>query len=289
MPWPPGGVADFLGRLLGDTLTQQLGQQVIVDNRAGAGTNIGSEAVAKADADGYTLLMASSSNAANMTLFKKMNYDAARDFAPVALVAYTPMVLVMHASVPANNLEELLRYAKANPGKLLYASAGNGSPAHLAAEKLVRVADIKMVHVPYKGAAPALTDLIGGQVQLLLTNVPASLGFIKSGKLKALAITGQNRSPALPDTLTFAEAGLPAYDANAWYGLVAPRGTPAPVVQRLAGAVGKALADPVISKKLEQQGAEAVLNGSPESFGKLIAEDIARYRKLINDAGITAD
>lgn len=289
VPWPPGGVADFLGRLVGDSIGQQLGQQVIVENRAGAGTNIGSDAVAKADSDGYTLLMASSNNAVNMTLFKKMSYDTARDFEPVAIVGYTPMVLVIHPSVPATDLASFLRYAKANPGKMAFASAGNGSPAHLAAEILERRADIKMVHVPYKGAAPAVSDLIGGQVQLLVTNVPASVGHIRSGKLKALAISGKTRSPALPEVPTFAEAGLPSYDANAWYGIVAPKGTPPAIVATLAGAVAKALADPALSKRIEQQGVEAVHKSSPEAFAKVIADDIVSYRQLIKDVGVTMD
>lgn len=289
VPWPPGGVADFLGRLIGESIGLQIGQQVIIENKAGAGTNIGSDAVAKADPDGYTLLMASSNNAVNMTLFKKMSYDTARDFAPVALVGYTPMVLVTHPSVPAKDLGAFLRHAKAHPDKLLYASAGNGSPAHLAAEILQGTAGIKMVHVPYKGAAPAVTDLIGGQVQLLITNVTASVGHIQSGKLRALAITGKSRSPALPEVPTFAEAGLPAYNANAWYGIVAPRGTPAPVVEKLAAAVARALADPVIARKLEQQGVELAGMGSPDAFAKLIGSDIVTYRKLITDIGVTMD
>lgn len=289
VPWPPGGVADFLGRLIGESIGLQIGQQVIIENKAGAGTNIGSDAVAKADPDGYTLLMASSNNAVNMTLFKKMSYDTARDFAPVALVGYTPMVLVTHPSVPAKDVGAFLRHAKAHPDKLLYASAGNGSPAHLAAEILQGTAGIKMVHVPYKGAAPAVTDLIGGQVQLLITNVTASVGHIQSGKLRALAITGKSRSPALPEVPTFAEAGLPAYNANAWYGIVAPRGTPAPVVEKLAAAVARALADPVIARKLEQQGVELAGMGSPDAFAKLIGSDIVTYRKLITDIGVTMD
>lgn len=288
VPGPPAGVADFLARLLADSLTRQLGQQVIVENRAGAGTNIGSDAVAKSDPDGYTLLIASSANTANMTLFKKMPYNTARDFSPVAVLGYTPMVLVAHPSVPAKDLGELVRHAKANPGKLLLASAGNGSPAHLAGEKLQRTAGIQLTHVPYKGASLAVTDLIGGQVQVLMTNVPASVGHIKAGKLKALAITGKSRSPALPDVPTFAEAGLPAYDANAWYGLVAPKDTPAPIVKRLADAVAKMLAEPGIAQKIEQQGVIAA-RSSPESFAALIGEDIASYRKLITESGITVD
>jgi tripartite-type tricarboxylate transporter receptor subunit TctC len=289
VPWPPGGVADFLGRLIGESLGQQLGQQVIVDNKAGAGTNIGSDAVAKADPDGYTLLMGSSNNAVNMTLFKKMSYDIERDFAPVALVGHTPMVLVTHPAVPARDLGEFLRYARANPDKLLYASAGNGSPAHLAAEIFKRTAGVKMVHVPYKGAAPAVTDLIGGQVQVLITNVPASVGHIRSGKLKALAITGRARSSALPELPTFAEAGLPAYDASAWYGILAPKGTPAAITSALAAAVTKSLNDPNLARKLVEQGVVAAAPTSPEGFAKLIAEEVVAYRRLINDIGVTLD
>lgn len=289
VPWPAGGAADFLGRQLGPALSQQIGQQVIIENKAGAATNIGSDAVAKAEPDGYTLLMASSNNAVNMTLFKKMSYDTARDFVPVALVGYTPMVLVVHPSVKANTLSEFVQLAKANPGKLLYASAGNGSPAHLAAEKLLRAAGIQMVHVPYKGAAPAVVDLIGGQVHLLITNLPASIEHIKSGRLKALAITGKASSPTLPTVPTFDQAGLPNYDANAWYGIVAPKATPASIVNRLAEAVTRAMDDPMLAKRIEQQGVQAATRGSPEEFGRLIADDIASYRKLLTEANIRAD
>jgi tripartite-type tricarboxylate transporter receptor subunit TctC len=289
VPWPPAGVADFLGRVLGRSLSEQLGQSVIVENKAGAATNIGSEAVARADPDGYTFLLASSNNAVNMSLFKKMPYDTVRDFVPVAMLGYTPMVLVTNPSVPGKDLTAFISYARANPNKVYYASAGNGSPAHLAAEQFMRAAEVQMVHVPYKGASPAVNDLLGGQVQVLITNVPASIAYIKANKLRALAITGETRNASLPEVPTFKEAGLPAYDATAWYGVLAPKGTPAPVVQRLAASINKLLSDPAFQKKLEEQGVKPVANGTPDSFGKVIEDDIARYRKLIADAGIKAE
>ncbi|NPC59116.1 Bug family tripartite tricarboxylate transporter substrate binding protein [Caenimonas soli] len=286
VPWPPGGVADFLGRLVASSLTKQLGQQVIVENKAGAGTNIGSDYVAKANPDGYTLLMASSNNAVNMSLYPANPYNTSRDFAPIALVGYTPMVMLANPTVPAKDLGEFINFAQANPAKITAASAGNGSPSHLAAAAFERSAKVKLVHVPYKGAGPAVTDLLGGQVQVLFTNVAASIAHIRGGKLKAYAITGQRRNPALPEVRTFAEGGLTDYDSSGWYGLVAPRQSPAPVLQRLSEAMAKTMSDPAFVERLAQQGVELPAAAGPQEFAKLINKDIDRYRRLISDSGI---
>ena len=288
VPWPPGGVADYLSRQIGEPLGRSLGQQVLVENRPGAATNLGSEQVAKAAPDGYTLLLASSANAANMTLFRKLGYDSGTDFAPVALLGYTPMVLVVNPGVPAPDLRQFLELAKKASPKLAYASAGSGSPAHLAGEQFKRTAGVDLLHVPYKGAGPAVTDLIGGQVQALITNIPAIIGAVKGGKLRALAITGSARSPALPDLPTFAEAGLPQYDATGWYGIVAPKGTPPEVTGRLAEEIDRVLNGPAMAREVQMRGVETrrVLT---DAFQKLIRDDIAAYRKLIQEAGITAE
>ena len=288
VPWPPGGVADYLARQVGDSLGRNLGQQVLVENRPGAATNLGSEQVAKAAPDGYTLLLASTANAANMTLFRKLGYDTANDFAAVALLGYTPMVLVVNPGVPAQDLRQFLEVAKKASPKLAYASAGAGSPAHLAGEQFKRAASLELLHVPYKGAGPAVTDLIGGQVQALITNVPAIIGAVKGGKLRALGITGAARNPALPDVPTFAEAGLPQYDATGWYGIVAPRGTPPELVGRLAGEIAKVLREPAMAREVLMRGVDVQLVLA-DAFQKLIRDDIVAYRKLIQDAGITAE
>ncbi|WP_428851356.1 tripartite tricarboxylate transporter substrate binding protein [Imbroritus primus] len=290
VPWAPGGVADFLGRLVGHSLTQELGQQVIVENKPGAGTNIGSDQVAKAKPDGYTLLMASSNNAVNMSLFPKMSYDTVKDFSPITLVGYTPMVLLAQPSrVSAGNLREFIDQARSKPGKLVYASAGNGSPSHLAAAAFEQSAKVKFTHVPYKGAAPAVNDLLGGHVDILFTNVPASIGHIQSGKLKAYAITGTKRTPALPNLPTFAEAGLPDYDATGWYGIVAPRNTPPQIVERLHKAIDKAMADPAFQAQAKKQGVELAPAMTPRAFSERIQKDIEQYRTLIRETGITAE
>lgn len=290
VPWAPGGVADFLGRLVGHSLTQELGQQVIVENKPGTGTNIGSDQVAKAKPDGYTLLMASSNNAVNMSLFPKMSYDTVKDFSPITLVGYTPMVLLAQPSrVTAGNLREFIDQAKAKPGKLVYASAGNGSPSHLAAAAFEQTAKVKFTHVPYKGAAPAVNDLLGGHVDILFTNVPASIGHIQSGKLKAYAITGTKRTPALPNLPTFAEAGLQNYDATGWYGIVAPRNTPPQIIERLHKAIDKAMADPAFQAQAKKQGVELAPAMTPRAFAERIQKDIEQYRTLIRDTGITAE
>jgi len=288
VPWSPGGVADFLGRQLADSLTKQLNQTVIVENKPGAGTNIGSADVANAAPDGYTLLLASSANAANMSLYKRMRYDTRTDFTPVTLVGYTPMVLVANPSVRQETLLELIAHSKDHPGEIAYASAGAGSPAHLAGELFKHETKVDWLHIPYKGAGPAITDLMGGQVQTMFTNVPASLGGIRSGKLRAFAITGEHRSPALPDTPTFAEAGLPSFPATGWYGVFAPVGTPEKIVQKLNMEIEQALTSPDQKKRVTDQGVEISILG-PDEFKVLVASDIEFYRELTEEIGIRSN
>jgi tripartite-type tricarboxylate transporter receptor subunit TctC len=285
VPWPAGGVADFLARIAADGLSQKLGQPVIVDNRAGAGTNIGSEFVAKASPDGYTLLLASSNNAVNMTLYGKMPYDTVKDFSPISLLAIVPNILVVSPKLPVHSVKELIDLAKANPNKVTYASAGNGSPAHLAAEEFKRLAHVEMLNVPYKGAAPAVTDLIGGHVDVMFTNIPASLGSIKAGQLRAIAIGSKTRSSVLPELPTIAESGVPNYEAVAWYGLAAPAGTPKEIIEKLQGVLVQTMKSPDTMQLLVQEGTEPVIS-SPDALADRIRADIITYRNLIQTTGI---
>jgi tripartite-type tricarboxylate transporter receptor subunit TctC len=288
VPWPAGGVADFLGRVVADRLSGTFKQPVVVENKAGAGTNLGSEFVARAAPDGYTLLLASSNNAVNMTLYKDMRYDTAKDFAPISLLALVPNLLVVNPKFPAHSVKELIDYAKAQPGKVKYASAGNGSPAHLAAEQFKRLAKIDMLNVPYKGAAPAVTDLIGGHVDVMFTNIPASLGSIQAGQLRAIAIGSISRSKALPDLPTIAESGLSHYEAVAWYGLVAPAGTPRAIIDKLSTVLDEAMKSPETLRRLTQQGTEPIIS-PPDALANQIRVDISDYRNLIHETGITIE
>jgi tripartite-type tricarboxylate transporter receptor subunit TctC len=285
VPWPAGGVADFLARISADGISKKLGQPVIVENRPGAGTNIGSELVAKASPDGYTLLLSSSNNAVNMTLYKNMPYDTVRDFSPICLLAMVPNILVVNPKVPVHSVRELIDYAKVNPNKVTYASAGNGSPAHLAAEEFKQLAHVDMLNVTYKGAAPAVTDLIGGFVDVMFTNIPASLGSIKARQLRAVAIGSKTRSPALPELPTIAESGIPDYEAIAWYGLEAPAAVPKEIIERLHGALSQVLKSPDVRQRLVQEGTEPVVS-SPDALADRIGADIVSYRKLIQASGI---
>jgi tripartite-type tricarboxylate transporter receptor subunit TctC len=279
------GVADFLARISADGLSKKLGQPVVVEDRPGAETNIGSELVAKASLDGHTLLLSSSTNAVNMTLYKNMPYDTVRDFAPISLLAMVPNILVVNPKVPVHSVTELIDYAKANPNKVSYASAGNGSPAHLAAEEFKQLAHVDMLNVTYKGAAPAVTDLIGGYVDVMFTNIPASLGSIKAGQVRAVAIGSKTRSPALPELPTIAESGIPGYEAVAWYGLETPAGTPKEIIERIYGVLSQVLKSPDIRQRLVQEGTEPVVS-SPDALADRIGADIVSYRNLIQTSGI---
>jgi tripartite-type tricarboxylate transporter receptor subunit TctC len=245
VPFPAGGTTDILARAVAQKLSEAWGQSVVVDNRPGAGGNIGSELVARAAPDGYTLLMGTvGTHAINASLYSKMPYDHVKDFAPVILVAGVPNVLVVNPSVPVNSVPELIAYLKANPGKVNFASSGSGTSIHLSGELFKVMTGVQMTHVPYKGSAPALTDLVGGQVQLMFDNLPSSLAFIKAGKLRALAVTSAARAAALPDVPTIAESGVPGFEASSWVGVLAPTGTPPDVIARINAEVGMWLASP---------------------------------------------
>jgi tripartite-type tricarboxylate transporter receptor subunit TctC len=289
VPFPPGGATDILARDVAQKLTEAWGQQVIVDNRPGAGGNIGSELVAHSAPDGYTLEMGTvGTHAINASLYAKMPYDHVKDFAPVILVAGVPNVLVVNNAVPANSVAELIAYAKANPGKLNFASSGNGTSIHLSGELFKVMAGVQMTHIPYKGSAPALQDLLGGQVQLMFDNLPPSLPQIKAGKVRALAVTSLTRAPALPDVPTVAESGLPGFEASSWFGILAPAGTPPAIVAKLNAEIAKWLATPEAKEQLAKQGANAA-GGTPEEFAKHIAAETAKWAKVVKDSGAKID
>ena len=288
VPWPPGGVADFIGRTIGEKLSIKWGQPVIVENKPGAGTNIGSDYVAKSNPDGYTLLVGSSNNTVNMYLFKKNPYDISKDFEPITLIVQVPNILVVNPSINASNAKELILLAKNNPGKLNYASAGNGSPAHLAAELFKKMAGVDILAITYKGAGPAVVDLLGGQVDMMFTNIPATLQNIKSDKLKALGVTSLKRNQALPMVPTIADSGLPGYEFSAWYGLLAPSGTPKDVVAKINSDLIAVLKTPEISAKLVGQGTE-VIAGDPEVLKSAIKADLTKYSKLISEIGLVPE
>jgi tripartite-type tricarboxylate transporter receptor subunit TctC len=289
VPFPPGGTTDILARAVAQKLSETWGQQVIVDNRPGAGGNIGSELVAKSQPDGYTLLMGTvGTHAINPSLYAKMPYDHVKDFVPVILVAGVPNVLVVNPSLPVNSVQELIAYGKANPNKLNFASSGNGTSIHLSGELFRTMTGVQMTHVPYKGSSPALTDLMGGQVQLMFDNLPSSLQFIKAGKLRALAVTSLARSQALPDVPTLAESGLPGFEASSWFGVLAPAGTPPDIVAKLNGAIAAWLASSDAKEKLLGQGAIAA-GGSPDAFVKHIANESAKWAKVVKASGAHVD
>jgi tripartite-type tricarboxylate transporter receptor subunit TctC len=280
---PPGGTADFLARLMGRWLSERLGQPFIVENRQGAGTNIAAEAVANALPDGYTLLLVNPAHALNATLYDKLNFNFIRDIAPVAGLLRAPNVMEVHPSVPAKTVPEFIAYAKANPGKINYASAGTGTLLHVAGEQFKMMAGIDMVHVPYRGTAPALTDLLGGQVQMMCDNISTSIEHIRAGKLRALAVTTATRSDVLPDLPTVGDF-LPGFEQSAFFGIGAPIRTPAKIVDRLNAEINAGLADPKMKAWLAEVG--SVLPGSPADFGKLIAQETEKWGKVIKFAGI---
>ncbi len=289
VPFPAGGTTDILARAAAQKLSETWGQQVIVDNRPGAGGNIGAELVAKAAPDGYTLLMGTvGTHAINSSLYAKMPYDHVKDFAPVILVAGVPNVLVVNPDLPIKTVAELIAYAKANPGKLNFASSGSGTSIHLSGELFKVMAGVQMTHVPYKGSAPALTDLIGGQVQLMFDNLPSSLPQIKGGKLRAVAVTSTARAAALPDVPTVAESGLPGFEASSWFGILAPAGTSKEIIAKINADVQKWLASPDAKDKLLGQGAIAA-GGTPEDFAKHIQAETAKWAKVVKESGAKVD
>jgi tripartite-type tricarboxylate transporter receptor subunit TctC len=282
--FPAGGPTDVAARLMSQWLSERLGQQFVVDNRPGAGGNIATEAVVRAPADGYTLLSLGSQNAINATLYEKLSYSFVRDIAPVSGIIREPLIVEVHPSFPAKTLPEFIAYAKANPGKINMASAGNGTSSHVAGELFKMMAGVNMIHVPYRGAAPALTDLLGGQVQGCFAAISASIEYIKTTKLRALAVTTAARSTVLPGIPTVSEF-LPGYEASFWHGLGAPKGAPAEIVDKLNKEVNAALADPMIKVQLAGLGG-AVLPGSPADFGNLIVEETDKWAKVIRFAVI---
>jgi tripartite-type tricarboxylate transporter receptor subunit TctC len=280
----PGGTTDVLARLMGQWLSERLGQQFFVENRPGAAGNIATEAVARAASDGYTLLMIDPQPAINVTLFDKLNFDFIRDIAPVAGIIRMPAVMVVNPSVPAKTVPEFIAYAKANPGKLNFASPGNGSVPHLAGELFKAITGVNMVHVPYRGVAPALTDLLGGQVQVYFITTLTSIDSIRAGRLRALAVTTSTRSDALPEIPTLADFA-PGYEMSGWFGIVAPKDTPAEIVDKLNKEINAGLADPKIRARFADFDG-AVLVGSPTDFGKLIADETEKWGKVIRAAKV---
>jgi tripartite-type tricarboxylate transporter receptor subunit TctC len=282
--FPPGGPSDILARLMGQWLSERLGQPFIVENRPGAGGNIGTEAVVKAPPDGYTLLQVDATRAINATLYTNLNFNFIRDITPVIGIMRVPGVIVVHPSVPATTVPEFIAYAKANPGKLSMASGGNGTPQHLYGELFKMMAGVNLIHVPYRGNAPATTDLLGGQVQVMFGALPDSIEYIRAGKLRPLAVTTATRLEVLPNIPTVGEF-LPGYAASGWQGVGAPKNTPTDIVEKLNKEINAGLADPKIKARMADLGG-TVLAGSPAGFGKLIAEETEKWARVIKFAGI---
>ena len=281
--YPPGGSADITARLITQWLSERLGQSFIVESRPGGGTNIATEAVINAPPDGYTLLLLAPANAINATLYEKLNHNFLRDIVPVAGLIRFPNVVVVNPDVPVKTIPELIAYAKANPGKLNMASSGNGSTIHMSGELFKMMTGVNMIHVPYRGGALALTDMIGGQVQVMFDNIPTAMEFVRSGKLRGLAVTGAGRSETLPDLPTVADF-LPGYEATSWYGLGAPKGTPNEIIEKLNREVNAILAEPKTKARFLELGA-SMLPGSASDFGKLVADETEKWGKVVKFAG----
>jgi tripartite-type tricarboxylate transporter receptor subunit TctC len=285
--FPPGGATDINARLIGQWLSERLGQPFIIENRPGAGSNIGTELVVHAVPDGYTLLLAGPPTAINATLYEKLNFNFIRDIAPIASIVREPLIMVVNPSVPAKTVPEFIAYAKANPGKINMASAGNGSVVHIAGELFKMLAGVDMVHVPYKGGGPGVTDLLGGQVQVMFATAPSSIEFVRASKLRALAVTTATRLAALPDIATVGEF-VPGYEASGFYGLGAPKSTPLEIIDKLNKEINASLADPKMRARIAETGG-TVLAGSATDFGKLIAEETDKWGKVIRAANIKPD
>src|SRR5260370_28774 len=281
---PAGRPQDIVARLMGQWLSERLGRKFVIDNRSGAGGNIGAETVVNAPPDGYTLLLVGSPNAINASLYDKLTFVFLRDIVPVAAIARVPLVLEVHPSVPVRTVPEFIAYVRANPGNVNFASAGIGTPQHVAGELFKMMTGISMLHVPYRGAAPALTDMVGGQVQVMFDTTPASISFIRAGKLRPLAVTTAARWNGLPDIPTVGDF-VPGYEANSWYGIGAPRNTPAEIVEELNKEINAALADPTMKARLADLGG-TMLPGSPAEFGKLLAEETEKWDKVVKFAGL---
>jgi tripartite-type tricarboxylate transporter receptor subunit TctC len=288
VPFPPGGSTDILARALGEKLAQGLGQPMVIDNRPGAGGSIGAEAAARAAPDGHTLMMGHLGTlAANPAIYKNLPYDPVKSFAPVSLMAIVPSVLVVNPSLPVASAAELIAYAKTHPGKLAYGSAGNGSTSHLTTEYFKLITGTDILHVPYKGVGPMLTDLVSGQLSIGLNGAPAVMAHVNSGRLRALAVTSLKRLEALPQVPTLDEAGVHGFDAAGWYGVVAPAGTPQPIVARLNSEIARAMRTPELRSRLDSEGALPVA-GTPEEFAAFIRTEIARWDAVLKRAGVPA-
>lgn len=289
VPFPPGGSTDILARLVAQKLSEDLGQTVLVDNRPGAGGTLGANLVAKSLADGYTLLMGSSGPISiSPSLMKKLPYDPTKDYAAISLIATIPTMLVVNPSVPVKTVAELVALAKSKPGKMNFASTGNGATPHLAAELFKFSAGVDIVHVPYKGSAPAVADLLGGQVDLMFEQVPAVLPHVKAGKLRAIAVSSATRSAAMPELPTIAESGLPGFEVSSWFGILAPTGTPPEIINRLNGALVRIMANAQVRETLAAQGAEAV-GTTPQAFAATIGSEIPKWASVVKRAGVTVD
>ncbi|WP_287879809.1 tripartite tricarboxylate transporter substrate binding protein [Acidovorax sp.] len=289
VPFSAGGTTDILARLVGQYLSTELGQPVVVENKAGAGGNIGGQYAAKAAADGYTLFMGTvGTHAINASLYKKMPFDPIKDFAPLTRVANVPNLLVVNPKQPFKTVPEMIAYAKANPGKINFGSPGNGASPHLSGELFKSLAKVDLTHIPYKGSAPAVTDLLGNQIAIMFDNMPSVIPHVRSGKLRAIAITTSKRSAELPDVPTIAEAGVPGYEAMSWFGMFAPAATPKPVLDKLTGALAKVLANPEVKKKIADQGGEPV-NETPAQFATFIKSESAKWGKVVKESGASLD
>jgi tripartite-type tricarboxylate transporter receptor subunit TctC len=289
VPFAPSGPTDLMSRAVAEKLSQRLGQQFVVDNRAGAGGNIGAEVVSKSAPDGYTLMIGHvGTHAINVSLYPKVGFDPVRDFTPITLIATLPLALVIHPSVSAKDVKELIAYAKAHPGQLNFASAGNGGPTHLTGELLKTSAAIDIVHVPYKGNAAALLDLVAGRVQMMFSNMLTAMPHVRAGKLRAIGISSAKRSPQAPDLPTIAESGLPGFAAVPWYGVLGPAALPRPIVNKINSEIAHVLAQRDMQERFVAQGID-LQSSTPEQFGALIKSEVVKWRKVVRDAGATVD
>lgn len=285
--FPPGGPMDIMGRMAGQWLSTRLGQPFVVESRPGAGSNLGTETVVRAAPDGHTLLVFGPVNTINETLYENLPFVFSRDIEPVAGLARVPFILVAHPSLPVRSVPDLVAHARANPGRIGIASAGNGTPQHVAAELFKRMAGVEMIHVPYRGSGPALADLVGGQVQVMIDAMPSSIEHVRGGRVRALAVTTPARAEMLPDVPSLSDA-LPGYEVSSWYGIGAPKGTPPEVIRRLNGEINAGLADPALNQRFAQLGAQA-MPGTPEDLGRLIVAETERWRQVVRAADIRVD
>jgi tripartite-type tricarboxylate transporter receptor subunit TctC len=288
VPFPPGGPTDLVARVIAQKMSESMGQPVVVDNRGGANGNLGAMLAVKAPADGYTLLYNTSSITLSPALYKSLSYDVKRDLAPVALTAVVPLALVVPTSVPANTVKEFIAYAKANPGKLSYGSAGNGNVTHLGAFQFVQANGIDAVHIPYKGSAPADVDLVGGQIQFMTDKVKSVIPFVRDKRLKKLAVTTSKRMSLFPEVPTLAESGMPGFEVGAWQGVMVPANTPTQIILRLNSEVMKALQTPEVRQKLALQGAEP-LGSTPQAYGEYVQKELTRWAKVVKETGVTLE